>query len=148
MARRHSTDPVQPDYNLTEMPSRPVRRRPEARRTRRGRAPARSLLKVWVVFQTGTKLGDGRVRLLELIDELGSIQHAVAQMRMSYRAAWGYIGELERAAGFKFLSRKPGGRGGAQLTEKGRAFLTRYRRFRGPLDRLAQRSFTQAFSSF
>lgn len=101
-----------------------------------------------MVFESGTKLGDGRVRLLELIDELGSIQHAVAQMRMSYRAAWGYIGELERAAGFKFLARQPGGGGGARLTEKGRAFLARYRRFREPLDRLAQRRFTQAFSSF
>jgi molybdate transport repressor ModE-like protein len=101
-----------------------------------------------VVFEGGTKVGDGRVRLLELIDELGSIQHAVAQMRMSYRAAWGYIGELERAAGFKFLSRKPGGGGGAQLTEKGRAFLTRYRRFREPLDQLARRRFTLAFSGF
>ena len=34
-------------------------------------------LKVWVVFGDRVKLGDGRARLLELIDELGSIQPAI-----------------------------------------------------------------------
>ena len=76
-------------------------------------------IKVWVVFGDRTKLGDGRARLFELIDELGSIKKAVARMGMSYRAAWGYIRELEAAAGFRFLERKPGGGG------TGGAFLTR-----------------------
>jgi molybdate transport system regulatory protein len=104
-------------------------------------------VKIWVVLPGGTKLGDGRARLFELIDELGSIRKAVGQMGMSYRAAWGYISELEDAAGFKFLTRRPGGRGtgGARLTKEARAFLTRYRRFRDSLDRLAQRQFTRAF---
>jgi molybdate transport repressor ModE-like protein len=66
-------------------------------------------VKVWVVLPTGTKLGEGRARLFELIDELGSIRKAVTQLGMSYRAAWGYICELEAAAGFRFLSRRPGG---------------------------------------
>jgi molybdate transport system regulatory protein len=68
-------------------------------------------------------------------------------MGMSYRAAWGYIRELEEAAAFRFLDRKPGGggSGGAYLTSEGRAFLVRYRRFRKDLDRLAARRFTRAF---
>ena len=104
-------------------------------------------VKVWVVLPDGTKLGDGRARLFELIDELGSIRKAVGQMGMSYRGAWGYISELEAAAGFKFLTRKPGGggTGGARLTGEAGAFLTRYRRFRDSLDALAQRRFTRAF---
>jgi molybdate transport system regulatory protein len=104
-------------------------------------------IKVWVVFGDRTKLGDGRARLFELIDELGSIKKAVARMGMSYRAAWGYIRELEEAAGFRFLDRKPGGggTGGAFLTSEGRAFLVRYRRFRKTLDRMATRRFTRAF---
>jgi molybdate transport system regulatory protein len=107
----------------------------------------RPRIKVWVVFGDRTKLGDGRARLFELIDELGSIKKAVARMGMSYRAAWGYIQELEAAAGFRFLERKPGGggTGGAYLTSEGRAFLTRYRRFRKTLDRMATRRFTRAF---
>jgi len=104
-------------------------------------------MKVWVVLPNGTKLGDGRARLFELIDELGSIKKAVARMGMSYRAAWGYICELEAAAGFKFLERRPGGggTGGARLTGEGRAFLARYRRFRKALDQLTTRRFTRAF---
>ena len=68
-------------------------------------------------------------------------------MGMSYRAAWGYIRELEAAAGFAFLTRKPGGggTGGARLTKEGRAFLARYRRFRTSLDQLAQRRFARTF---
>ena len=104
-------------------------------------------LKIWVVLPNGTKLGDGRARLFELIDELGSIRRAVNQMGMSYRAAWGYISELEVASGVKFLMRKPGGggTGGARLTKEARAFLTRYHRFRGSLDAVVQRRFTRAF---
>jgi molybdate transport system regulatory protein len=106
-------------------------------------------VKVWVVLPTGTKLGDGRARLFELIDELGSIRKAVNQLGMSYRAAWGYICELEAAAGFRFLSRRPGGgrKGGARLTAEGRAFLARYRRFRLHLDAIAQDRFTRAFGA-
>ena len=40
--------------------------------------------KVWVVFGEQVKMGDGRARLLELIDELGSIKKAVAGFGMSY----------------------------------------------------------------
>jgi molybdate transport system regulatory protein len=107
----------------------------------------RPRVKVWVVLPDGTKLGDGRARLFQLIDELGSIRQAVGQMGMSYRAAWGYISELEAAAGFKFLTRKPGGgrTGGARLTREARVFLTRYRRFRDSLDAFAQRRFARAF---
>src|SRR5262245_43931495 len=126
--------------------------RPSKARGRRRAKPSRGALrprvKVWVVLPNGTKLGDGRARLFELIDELGSIRWAVGQMGMSYRAAWGYIRELEAAAGFKFLTCKPGGgrTGGARLTKEARAFLTRYRRFRDSLEALAQRRFKRAFT--
>lgn len=107
----------------------------------------RPRLKVWVVFGERTKFGDGRAQLLELIDELGSIKKAVARFGMSYRNAWGYIQELEKAAGFKFLERRPGGgpEGGARLTEKGKAFLKRYWRFRRGLDEVASRHFARSF---
>jgi molybdate transport system regulatory protein len=104
-------------------------------------------VKIWVILPNGTKLGAGRARLFELIDEVGSIRKAVAQLGMSYRAAWGYITELEAAAGFTFLARRPGGggTGGARLTREGRAFLASYRRFRESLDRTVQRQFRRAF---
>src|SRR3974377_1448036 len=48
-------------------------------------------VKVWVAFGSDVKFGDGRARLLERIDSLGSIQKAVAEFGMSYRNVWGYL---------------------------------------------------------
>lgn len=104
-------------------------------------------LKVWVVFGNRVKFGDGRAELLALINELGSIKKAVARFGMSYRNAWGYIRELEAAAGFKFLERRSGGgpRSGTRLTKRGQAFLRRYRRFRRGLDAVVSRHFARSF---
>lgn len=104
-------------------------------------------LKVWVVFGDGVKLGDGRAQLLELINELGSIKKAVARFGMSYRNAWGYLRELEKAAGFKILERTPGGgpRSGTRLTEAGKQFLKQYWRFRQGADEAIGRHFAKSF---
>ena len=104
----------------------------------------KSKLKVWVVFDGRVKFGDGRAQLLERVESLGSLRQAVAGMGMSYRAAWGYLRELERAAGFKFLERHPG-RGRTRLTTAGRRFLTRYRRFRHGLDNVVENHFSRSF---
>jgi molybdate transport system regulatory protein len=104
-------------------------------------------LKVWVVFGDRVKFGDGRADLLDLVDQLGSLKKAVGRIGMSYRNAWGYLRELEDAAGFKLLERTPGGgpEGGTQLTAKGRLFLGRYRRFRRGMDAVVQRHFRRSF---
>lgn len=104
-------------------------------------------LKVWVTFGDQLKFGDGRARLLELIDERGSLRGAAEALEMSYRHAWGYLRELERAAGFKFVERSPG-RGpqaGMRLTEPARRFLLRYRRFRTGLEGAMKRQFERSF---
>jgi molybdate transport system regulatory protein len=104
-------------------------------------------LKVWVVFGEGVKFGDGRAQLLELIDELGSIKQAVSRFGMSYRSAWGYLQELEKAAGFKLLERRSGGGpgSGTRLTHRGREFLGKYRRFRRGIDGVVARHFARSF---
>jgi len=109
-------------------------------------------LRVWVVFGKQLKgkqlkFGDGRARLLELIDERGSLRQAAAELRMSYRNAWGYLRELEKAAGFKFVERAPGGnpRSGMRLTARGSKFLARYAKFQRGLEQAAARHFERAF---
>lgn len=104
-------------------------------------------LRVWVTFGDELKFGDGRARLLALIDEHGSLRQAAGKFEMSYRHAWGYLRELERAAGFKFVERSPEGgpRGGMRLTTAGRQFVARYRRFRAALDTTMRREFERAF---
>jgi molybdate transport system regulatory protein len=106
----------------------------------------RPRLKVWVVFGDRVKFGDGRARLLELVDQLGSLRRALARVGMSYRHGWGYFRELERAAGIRFLEPAGGGpRGGLRLTREGREFVVRYRRFQAGLAAIADRRFRRAF---
>jgi molybdate transport system regulatory protein len=113
-----------------------------------GRAlKGRPRLKLWVVFGGRVKFGEGRASLLEAVERLGSFKKAVERMGMSYRAAWGYFRDLERAAGVKFLERHPGRgpAGGTRLTAEGRRFVARYRRFRKSLDSLVERHFKKSF---
>ena len=104
--------------------------------------------KVWVTFGD-LKFGDGRARLLQAIDDEGSLRRAAEVFEMSYRNAWGYLRELERAAGFKFVERAPGGgpRSGMRLTQRGRLFLERYHKFRSGLDKTVTRHFERSFKA-
>lgn len=109
--------------------------------------PVKAKLRVWVVFGKRLKFGDGRARLLELIGEHGSLRKAAGELGMSYRNAWGYLRELEKAAGFKLVERAPEGssRSGMRLTASGRDFLACYRKFQRSLDEAASRQFDRTF---
>ena len=109
----------------------------------------RPKLKVWVTFGDDLKFGDGRARLLEAIEKQGSLRKAAEEFEMSYRNAWGYLRELEAAAGFKFVERAPGGgpQSGMRLTRAGKRFLERYRKFRSGLDGAMNRQFDRSFRS-
>ncbi|PYM68490.1 MAG: LysR family transcriptional regulator [Candidatus Rokuibacteriota bacterium] len=109
----------------------------------------RPRIKLWVVFGGRVKFGEGRAELLEAVERLGSFKKAVERMGMSYRAAWGYFRELERAAGVSLLERHPGGgpAGGTRLTPAGRRFVRQYRRFSGGLEALVERHFQRSFRS-
>jgi molybdate transport system regulatory protein len=104
-------------------------------------------LRVWVTFGDDLKFGDGRARLLEAIEQRGSLKKAAEAFEMSYRNAWGYLRELEHAAGFKFVERAPGGgpESGMRLTDAGKRFLRHYRTFRGALEGSMKRHFEQSF---
>src|SRR5216684_7031488 len=103
-------------------------------------------LRVWVTFGEDLKFGDGRARLLELIDARGSLKKAAQELEMSYRNAWGYLRDLETAAGFKFVERAPGGgpESGMRLTRAGKRFLRHYRTFRSALEGSMKRHFEQS----
>ena len=107
----------------------------------------RPKVRVWITFGDDTKFGDGRARLLALIEARGSLSKAAEELEMSYRNAWGYLKDLERAAGFDFVERAPGGgpRSGMRLTEAAKLFLARYERFRRGIDRATSRQFGASF---
>lgn len=107
----------------------------------------RPKIKVWVVFGNQIKFGDGRARLLESIERRGSLRKAAQEFEMSYRNAWGYLRELEEAAGFKFVERAPG-RGpqsGMRLTSAGKRFVQRYRKFSDGVEGAVKRHFERSF---
>ncbi len=74
-------------------------------------------------------LGPGKVRLLEMIDEVGSISAAGRALGMSYRRAWVLVDETNRCFDTPVVEARPGGRagGGAELTVFGREVVAHYR---------------------
>ena len=105
-------------------------------------------MKLWIVLADQVQFGHRRAQLLRAIDELGSIRKAAARFGMSYRRAWGYLHNVETAAGFSFLERRVGGwgHGGTVFTPEGRAFLTQYAAFWAQVDTLVQQAFVACFS--
>jgi molybdate transport system regulatory protein len=106
-------------------------------------------LTIRIDFADGTALGPGKVRLLEMVAETGSIRRAAVRMKMSYRKAWLLLKALKDTFGEALVETTTGGRagGGARLTPLGRFVVDRYRRLEqaaaragaSPLTALARR---------
>ncbi|MCE9650345.1 MAG: winged helix-turn-helix domain-containing protein [Parvibaculum sp.] len=75
------------------------------------------------------RLGPGKIRLLELVGEKGSISAAGRAMGMSYRRAWQLIDELNKTFRDNVVETQQGGvsGGGAVLTQSGRDVIRAYR---------------------
>ncbi len=86
-------------------------------------------LTIRIDFAGGRRVGPGKVRLLELIDQTGSISAAGRAMAMSYRRAWLLVESLNTSFRAPVVDTRSGGRqgGGAELTPFGRELVERYR---------------------
>jgi molybdate transport system regulatory protein len=106
-------------------------------------------LKVWVESGGALVLSDYRVRLLELVDETGSLADAAARMGLSYRRAWGKLKEIEANLGLKLVESTAGGPGGGhtRLTAAGRDMVERYKGFRSRLSAAAEAEFVSWFGA-
>ncbi|WP_457599415.1 TOBE domain-containing protein [Hydrogenimonas sp.] len=82
--------------------------------------------------------GKGRIELLERIDRLGSISKAAKAMKMSYKAAWDAVNEMNMLSGEPIVIRESGGRGGGgtRLTAKGREYIETFRQICALQERL------------
>ena len=80
-------------------------------------------------FDQGRAIGPGKIKLLEMIDALGSISAAGRQMGMSYRRAWLLVDSLNRCFREPLVASQAGGAhgGGATLTALGGAIVRHYR---------------------
>ena len=72
------------------------------------------------------RLGPGKLLLLQMIDNHGSISAAGRAMNMSYRQAWSLIDQLNHAFKEPVVHSQTGGKsgGGASLTDFGKLLLT------------------------
>ncbi|MGX1100090.1 winged helix-turn-helix domain-containing protein [Amorphus sp. MBR-141] len=90
---------------------------------------AKAVLRIRIDFPDRPSLGPGKIRLLESIDEAGSISAAARAMEMSYRRAWLLVEELNGMFAGPLVTTQLGGKrgGGAAVTEAGRKVVAHYR---------------------
>ncbi len=88
-----------------------------------------TVVKIRIDFEGHGRIGHGRVQLLELIGEHGSIAKAAKAMDMSYKRAWYLIDEFNGMFSEPLIERHHGGRGGgaAKLTPFGADVVRQYR---------------------
>ncbi len=86
-------------------------------------------IKLRIDFDDDRYIGHGRIQLLELIGEHGSIARAAKAMQMSYKRAWYLIDEFNGMFAYPLVERRHGGRGGgsASLTPFGQRLVREYR---------------------
>ncbi|ODS35934.1 MAG: hypothetical protein A7316_10525 [Candidatus Altiarchaeales archaeon WOR_SM1_86-2] len=95
-------------------------------------------------------VGDGKIKLLEAVDKLGSVNLASKEFGLSYPHAWRYIHEVEEAFGRKLVNTWTGGErgGGTMLTDFAKQLIEEYNKFRNPLDDVIEKRFEETFKKF
>lgn len=85
----------------------------------------------------GAFLGDTRIRLLEAIEQHGSISQAAKHVPLSYKAAWDAVDAMNNLADKPLVERSTGGKhgGGTLLTDHGRKVVAMYRAVEGEYQR-------------
>lgn len=78
--------------------------------------------RIWIEGKNGTYIGEGRINLMKLIIETGSISSAAKAMKMSYKKAWGIIDGMNKEAKTPLVIKVSGGKGGGgtEVTIEGR----------------------------
>jgi|GEM_PF-96441 len=93
------------------------------------KAAGKTSLHLRIDFGDTRSIGPGKVRLLELILETGSISAAGRALAMSYRQAWLLVDELNRMFHEPVVIAQTGGGGGGGtvITETGHDIIRLYR---------------------
>ena len=86
-------------------------------------------IKLRLEYDSPLVLGPGKIELLSLIDQLGSISAAGRAMKMSYKRAWSLVEEMNAAFAEPLVDSSRGGAkgGGASVTPNGQKVLHHFR---------------------
>lgn len=85
--------------------------------------------KLWLQSITGEGIiGEGKIKLLQKVSELGSLSAAAESVGISYRKAWEDIRKAERLLGYPLTEKHRGGRDGGKsiLTPQAEKLLDAY----------------------
>jgi molybdate transport system regulatory protein len=87
-------------------------------------------LEVTIIFESGARIGPLQAKLLESIQETGSISAAARRSGVPYKRPWIILDSLNKAFSGPLVQAATGGRGGggAALIGFGADVLERYRR--------------------
>ena len=86
-------------------------------------------IRLFLKLDPDTRIGHGKIALLEAIETTGSISAAGRALDMTYRRAWELVDHMNKAFGHPLVTGQTGGAGGggAKLTDLGREVVARYR---------------------
>ncbi|MES2129929.1 MAG: TOBE domain-containing protein [Pseudomonadota bacterium] len=83
---------------------------------------------VWMTVEGNLLGGESRIALLAKVQECGSITQAAKAIKMSYKAAWDAIDQMNNLAGEALVARSTGGKGGGgtHLTPRGAQLVANF----------------------
>lgn len=81
--------------------------------------------KIWIETNDRILISEGRVQLLKLIEETGSLNKAAKVMNLSYQKAWKLMDNSNKAAKSPLIETQVGGNkgGGTVLTPYGKSLI-------------------------
>ncbi len=92
---------------------------------------------LWLESGESVYFGMGRVMLLDMIEQHGSLRKASEAMGMSYRAAWGKLRATEEILGLVLVESSGTRRGGCHLTPEGRRIRDKFRAWFAAVEQVA-----------
>jgi molybdate transport repressor ModE-like protein len=102
--------------------------------------------KIWLSDTAGNGiLGDGKWRILKLIEEKGSLKAACDELGYTYRRTWGNLRKIEQILGFPLLEKHRGGseRGSTRLTPEGKKLVEAFDAFHKSTDTTIEKGFRE-----
>ncbi|HWR94591.1 MAG TPA: hypothetical protein VN192_05280 [Flavobacterium sp.] len=84
--------------------------------------------KIWFENQDGILISEGRVQLLKLIEQTGSLNKAAKEMSISYQKAWKLLDTSCKSPEYRLIETKIGGAkgGGTVITPYGKFLVETY----------------------
>ncbi|MCQ2508653.1 MAG: LysR family transcriptional regulator [Dorea sp.] len=103
-------------------------------------------VKVWLEGSYNF-FGPGTIKLLKMVDEVGSVREACARLEMSYSKGWKLIHKTEEQLGYQVVERSAGGKKGgkAEITDKGKALIQLFEEYENRVAEAATKIYKEMF---